>query len=326
MVEGRRYNVRVEEEVTFRTVTATNQVVNHEANSEPEDEDDEVVKISDDMDGSKNMHDNSEDGMDKQDNRISNDRAKNNGEEAEVSENKEEEAEKVGNNGLNDSHHSGGEKLPAFQEAVYEIDKEPIHKKPPLQEKTIGDMAHGNSETSERNYDESINSVHGLDSIVPDSQSPLEEECFESVYNSNQSQNIRAHEGNKSEQEKESVDDGTKNPVECESNTNLRASQVQGINLHVDLNPSAVRRNIRSQRFEASLSTDGDDIDGYIIASQEQEQMDKELQNTILAGNNLGIKFGNSGIMRMKKMIEDESKAMKESLINNSFAPLMRDH
>lgn len=54
--------------------------------------------------------------------------------------------------------------------------------------------------------------------------------------------------------------------------------------------------------------------------------MDKELQNTIIAGKNLGIKFEDAGILRMKKMIEDEAKALKASLNNkNSFAPLMRN-
>lgn len=112
-----------------------------------------------------------------------------------------------------------------------------------------------------------------------------------------------------------------------DSNVILRASQLQSINLHVDINPSAVRKNIRSQQLEATLSNDGDDIDSYIIASQEQEQisLDKELQSTIIAGNNLGINFRDDGILRMKKMIEIETKALKASLKNNSFAPLLRD-
>ncbi|KAI8566473.1 hypothetical protein RHMOL_Rhmol02G0043900 [Rhododendron molle] len=75
------------------------------------------------------------------------------------------------------------------------------------------------------------------------------------------------------------------------------------------------------------MSTEGEDIDSYIMDSQEQEQhaMDKELQNTIIAGNNLGIKFNESGVLRMKKMIENEHKALIASLKNNTFAPLMRD-
>ncbi|KAF7134674.1 hypothetical protein RHSIM_Rhsim08G0178600 [Rhododendron simsii] len=104
IVDERKYTVRVEEEVTFRTVTLTNQAVIHEASSEPEEEDGEVDKTVDDMDASKNKQYNLVDDMEKQKNRISDDRAKNNGKEAEKFENNEEEAEKVENNGLNDSH------------------------------------------------------------------------------------------------------------------------------------------------------------------------------------------------------------------------------
>ncbi|KAI8551279.1 hypothetical protein RHMOL_Rhmol06G0173200 [Rhododendron molle] len=75
------------------------------------------------------------------------------------------------------------------------------------------------------------------------------------------------------------------------------------------------------------MSTEGEDIDSYIMDSQEQEQnaMDKELQNTIIAGNNLGIKFDNAGVLRMKKMIENENKALIAALKNNTLAPLVRD-
>ncbi|KAI8566563.1 hypothetical protein RHMOL_Rhmol02G0050200 [Rhododendron molle] len=94
-----------------------------------------------------------------------------------------------------------------------------------------------------------------------------------------------------------------------------------------DLNPSAVRRNVRSQQLEASLSSERDEIEEFIIASQEQEQNEikKEVQNTFIAGNTLGIKFGDSGIKRMTKMIENEAKILKAALKSNSFAPLMRD-
>lgn len=52
------------------------------------------------------------------------------------------------------------------------------------------------------------------------------------------------------------------------------------------------------------MSTKGDDIDDYIIASEEQEQsaIDEELPNTVIAGNTLVIKYGDIGVLRMKKM------------------------
>lgn len=166
-----------------------------------------------------------------------------------------------------------------------------------------------------------------MDSIVQDSQSPLNEECLESINNGSQVQNIEAHEGNERQQERERVNEDASSHAVYVSNASVRASQVQSINLHVDLNPSAIRKSIRSQHLEAALSTEGDEIDEYIIASQEQEQtaVDKELQNTITAGNNLGIKFRDDGILRMKKMIENEAKVLKASLKNNSFAPFVRD-
>ncbi|KAG5534334.1 hypothetical protein RHGRI_022459 [Rhododendron griersonianum] len=124
------------------------------------------------MDANNKKEEISMDDMEKQRNKMSDDLEKN----------KEEEAEKDERRDINGSPQSG-------------LEKEPFHKKPPLQDKTVEDTSLGNSDTSERNNEESTNSVHGLDSIVPDSQSPLEEECFESVNNSRQSQNTGAQEG-----------------------------------------------------------------------------------------------------------------------------------
>ncbi|KAG5556811.1 hypothetical protein RHGRI_007161 [Rhododendron griersonianum] len=132
-------------------------------------------------------------------------------------------------------------------------------------------MQLGNHVSGESNNEESNTSIRGLDSIVQDSQSPLIEECFDSTIKSSQVQNAEAHLGDNQEQEKEKITKAN-NPVECDSNVIIRASQVHGINLHEDLNPSDVRRNIRSQQFESSLSTEEDDIDGYIMGFQEQEQ------------------------------------------------------
>ncbi|KAF7126497.1 hypothetical protein RHSIM_Rhsim11G0186100 [Rhododendron simsii] len=294
------YSVRVEEEDTFRTVPSTNLVSNSEVNSENEKEDDEVDRVDDVLDASKTMKQNSVDDMEKQGNEISDDRAKIN----------EEEAERVETNCVNGSHQAG-------------LEKEPVHEESPAQRKSGGGKHIENSASCENSIEESL--VHGLDSIVQDSQSPLAEECVESVQNNFQGLNAEPNLGDNQDQEKgvnEANNSGTYG-----SDVSLRASQLPEINLHIELNPSAARRNIRSQQLEASVSTDGDDIDGYIMGFQEQEQdaVEKELQNTMLAGNTLGIKFGNSGILRMKKMIENESIAMKASIKNNPFAPLLRD-
>ncbi|KAG5514413.1 hypothetical protein RHGRI_035735 [Rhododendron griersonianum] len=197
MVNRRKYTVRVEEEESFRTVISTNQVSHFEANFEPEEEDDEVDNTDGDMGASKKKQDNSVDDMEKQRNKTPDDRAKNN----------EEEAEKFENNGFNGSHQSG-------------LEKEPAHKKQAFQ----GAMSLGNPNTVESSNEESINSAHGLDSIVQDSQSPLNEECLESANNRSQVQNAEVRVDDKQEQEK---DRGTEanDPVQCDSNIIVRASQ-----------------------------------------------------------------------------------------------------
>ncbi|KAF7138728.1 hypothetical protein RHSIM_Rhsim07G0051900 [Rhododendron simsii] len=232
--------------------------------------------------------------------------AKNNEEEAEEFESNEEEAEKVVNEGLNDNYQSSLKKVAAAQAA----------------------MSLGNHATDENSNVESINSALGLDSIVQDSQSPLTEECLESVNNSSQLQYAEARVG---ENQKQGKDGGfwDNNLVQCDSNIYVRVSQVHGINLHVDLNPSAVRRNIRSQQLEASVNSEGDDIAEYIIASQEQEQNEigKEVQNTIIAGNSLGIKFGDA-----VKVLEEpcDQPSVVEKLIPiavpDSSSPLMEEN
>ncbi|KAF7115527.1 hypothetical protein RHSIM_RhsimUnG0052900 [Rhododendron simsii] len=295
---GRKYNVRVEEEDTFRTVSSTNLVPNFEVTFENKEEDDEVEKVDDELDANKN----SVDDMETQGNEMLDDRAKTN----------EEEAEKVETNYNNGSHQAGLEKAPLHEESL-------------AQRKSVKGKYTEKPDSCENNNKESINSDHGLESIVQDSQSPVIEECFESVLKNVPVQNAESNPGANYDQEKE-VNEAN-NSGAYESNVSLRASQLPDINLHIELNPSAVRRNIRSQQFEASVSTEEDDIDGYIIGSQEQEQdaIEKELQHTILAGNTLGIKVRNSGILRMKKMIENEALALKASMKNNTYAPLMRD-
>ncbi|KAI8568827.1 hypothetical protein RHMOL_Rhmol02G0230500 [Rhododendron molle] len=258
-VNGRIYRVRVEEEDTFRTVSSKDQA----SNSEAEEEDDYVEDTEDERDASSKKEENPMDDMEKQSNKCTDDMAKN----------KEEEDVKGDNRDINGSHQYG-------------LEEEPDHEKPPVQEKTVGDMFIRNTNAGESCNEESFNSIHGLDSIVQDSQSPLIEECVESASHCRQFQNIEAQQGKNQEQvkEKERVNDVGTNPVTWDSNVILRPSQVQGINLLVDLNPSAVRKNIRSQQFEASMGTEGEDIDSYIMDSQEHEQnaMDKELQNTII--------------------------------------------
>ncbi|KAF7114510.1 hypothetical protein RHSIM_RhsimUnG0085900 [Rhododendron simsii] len=299
MVDRRKYTVTMEEEESFRTVISTNRVPDYVVNSAPEEEDDEVDNEDGDKDASKEKEDNLVDDMDKQRVKNSVDRAKIN----------EEEAEKLKERGFNGRHQSG-------------LEKEPTHKNQAVQ----GAMPIGIPNTVESSTKESSNSAHGLVSFVQDSQSPINEECLHGANCRSQDQSAEIRLDDKEEQSQDS-EIAANIQVQCDSDISIRASQVHGINLHVDLNPSAVRRNVRSQQLEASLSSKTNEIEEFIIASQEQEQneINKEVQNTIIAGNTLGIKFGDAGIKRMTKMIENEAKILKESLKNNSFAPLMRD-
>ncbi|KAG5550157.1 hypothetical protein RHGRI_015195 [Rhododendron griersonianum] len=58
---------------------------------------------------------------------------------------------------------------------------------------------------------------------------------------------------------------------------------------------------------------------------QEKFRIANELQETILADTKLGIKYDDAGVLRMKKMIEQEAKDLESIMRNNSFAPLQRN-
>ncbi|XP_058180116.1 uncharacterized protein LOC131298656 [Rhododendron vialii] len=169
MVNGRKYCVQVVEEGTFRTISS----VEHVANPEAEVEDDEVENTSDYRDASSNKEENLVDDMEMQRKMYSDDKV--------------EEAEKF----------EEDERVEKSENGSYQsvLGKEPNVENSPLQEETVGDRAQGNNGSDGRFNEESSNSVQGLDSIVPDSQSPLNEECFESIKNSCQIQNIEAHGG-----------------------------------------------------------------------------------------------------------------------------------
>ncbi|KAG5530599.1 hypothetical protein RHGRI_025531 [Rhododendron griersonianum] len=178
-VNGRRYNVRVVEEETFSTVTSTYQVSNPEA----EEEDDEVDKTEGDRNASRKKNGDLMDDMEKQNTSYSDDLAKRG----------DEEAKKGDNNDINCSHQS-------------ELEKEPTLERALIQEETVGTMSEankypfvlpksavlGNIEDGEGFNEESTNSIHGLDSIVPDSQSPWSDDGHDSVSNRFQVQNIEA--------------------------------------------------------------------------------------------------------------------------------------
>ncbi|KAG5543613.1 hypothetical protein RHGRI_016383 [Rhododendron griersonianum] len=184
VVNGRKYCVQVVEEETFRTVVSIESTVTSEA----EVEDDEVDNTGDDRDASNDKEEDLVDDVERQRKEHPFDKA----EEAEKF--VEDERLEKGDNG---SHKSV-------------LGKEPNVEKSLLQKETVGDMAatnQRNNGSEERLNEESSNSVQGLDSIVQDSQSPLNEECLESINNGSQVQNIEAHEGNERQQERERVNE-----------------------------------------------------------------------------------------------------------------------
>ncbi|KAF7140257.1 hypothetical protein RHSIM_Rhsim06G0131900 [Rhododendron simsii] len=120
-------------------------------------------------------------------------------------------------------------------------------------------------ENADETYDESSNSAHGLDSIVQDSV------CPETV--KDQAQTSVAHHSHRIHLVREQEEfgenaEGIKSPLLI-SNNGFRASQLEGINLQVVLNPSAARRITRSQQYEACDSNEGmeDEVDNYIFGS-----------------------------------------------------------
>lgn len=100
-------------------------------------------------------------------------------------------------------------------------------------------------------------------------------------------------------------------PIVIGSSNGIRASQLEGINLHVDLNPKKFRKALRSLTFEACRSSiECEEIHNSLISafnSQEERVLEK-FQCTKKTGSRLGIDFGITDEMIMKKMIEIETK------------------
>ncbi|KAH7863185.1 hypothetical protein Vadar_014453 [Vaccinium darrowii] len=110
--------------------------------------------------------------------------------------------------------------------------------------------------------------------------------------------------------------DGHQNPVmeptTLGSQNNLRASQLEGINLMVDLRPASIRRRIRSQIYDECMSSQESE---FVESVQRQLDIESEFQLTIAVGNRLGVDFKESDALMMKEMIENET---------NRFAALQR--
>ncbi|KAF7134245.1 hypothetical protein RHSIM_Rhsim08G0205100 [Rhododendron simsii] len=116
-------------------------------------------------------------------------------------------------------------------------------------------------------------------------------------------------------------------PIVIDSNCSIRPSQLKGINLEVELNPSTIRKTIRSQQY-AECTSKEDSVHEYSsddISDQDHNSEGEEdnFEDTIAAGEILGIDFEESDVRSMKKMFEAEGKETK-ALNNNRFALLLR--
>lgn len=323
IVDGSKYNVRVEEESSFRVVTSSSQFSSFGSKVIGEEEDD-VDRSKDDKENKRTRGKKQVDDMGKQ---------------------KDVEASVVADvgafNAANTSHD------------VFPLDDVPHQARAGLEFKfgmaadalnAIGvKVQHSlvpksadltlQKETEDSN-DHISNSSQGLVSFVQDSRSPPQEECQGA-----ESTNIEAKIGEAQEevekvellaQQQETIQNVrlSNGPVVIEPNGNFRFSQLAGIELEVDLNPRNIRKSIRSQAYEECMSSNEATYDDEecINATQEQQLdvVEQELQETILAANILGIAYGDMDVRGMRRMIETEAKGLQQLQRNNRSAPLQK--
>ncbi|KAG5541567.1 hypothetical protein RHGRI_021413 [Rhododendron griersonianum] len=125
--------------------------------------------------------------------------------------------------------------------------------------KSAGNMSI-NQREDEQVIDESSNSFQGLDSFIQDSVSPLHE-----IDKGPETPNVQAHSSETQQVGKitalfqqQEIDRNVvllNSPMVIDSNCNIRASQLEGINLQVELNPRSARKAVRSQIYEECMST-----------------------------------------------------------------------
>ncbi|KAG5555685.1 hypothetical protein RHGRI_006361 [Rhododendron griersonianum] len=162
--------------------------------------------------------------------------------------------------------------------------------------------------------------THGLESIVQDSlKADLENETssLKSVVQESEALVIESQEGIYLHQEIEKNAGVNNSPGSLDSNCQLRASQVQGITLQVELHPNDSRKehrkklrrqqydNSQSQRYEENQEGDSAESDSD---EQRQAMLEYELQSTTDVGNRLGIRYEKGDIRAIKKMIKIEAK------------------
>ncbi|KAG5550499.1 hypothetical protein RHGRI_015464 [Rhododendron griersonianum] len=140
------------------------------------------------------------------------------------------------------------------------------------------------------------NMSHGIESIVEDSEGLLQDRLQahnEAVSKENPIEN-KATEENKSTEEENNINTQRQpiflsGPVLIGSKSKWRASQLEGINLQVELDPRSQRKSLRSQLYEDCMSPG----EGVVPDTQEcfQNLVQSELNITKEAGRRLGVDF-----------------------------------
>ncbi|KAG5561213.1 hypothetical protein RHGRI_004292 [Rhododendron griersonianum] len=295
IVDGSKYNVRVEEESSFRVVTSSSQFSSFGSKVVGEEEDD-VDRSKDDKENKRTRGKKQVDDMGKQ---------------------KDVEASVVADvgafNAANTSHD------------VFPLDDVPHQARAGLE---------FNLKETEDSNDHISNSSQGLVSFVQDSRSPPQEECQGAESTNIEAKIGEAQEEvEKVEllaQQQETIQNvrQSNGPVVIEPNGNFRFSQLAGIELEADLNPRNIRKSIRSQAYEECMSSNEATYDDEecINATQEQQLdvVEQELQETIIAANILGIEYGDMDVRGMRRMIETEAKGLQQLQRNNRSAPLQK--
>lgn len=156
------------------------------------------------------------------------------------------------------------------------------------------------------------NMSHGIESIVEDSEGLLQDRLQahnEAVSKENPIEN-KATEENKSTEEENNINTQRQpiflsGPVLIGSKSKWRASQLEGINLQVELDPRSQRKSLRSQLYEDCMSPG----EGVVPDTQERFQnlVQSELNITKEAGRRLGVDFSEVDCRMMKNMIESET-------------------
>lgn len=153
--------------------------------------------------------------------------------------------------------------------------------------------------TEEEYIDSSSNSTQGLDSFVEDSMGL--QSLFHEAHDFEPMEKINAG--------KEVLNE----PIVCDSENNIRASQIPGINLLVDFQPREVSISSSSE-FEHS----GNPTPSAIQSQSRIVPLD-EFQLTFIAGSRLGIDYEERDAIMMKRMIESEMKEFQRSQRSSSI-------